>query len=110
MTPAGHMDGHELATEAMIREGYEELGITIRPEQLWEPLTLFRIVHGVDNERFELFFPLTDRDGEIVNNEPDKCDELAWFPIDALPDMTIPYIREVIQAWQSGKKFLEIRE
>ena len=34
MTPAGHMDGHELATEAMIREGYEELGITIRPEQL----------------------------------------------------------------------------
>lgn len=104
------MEGHELATEAMIREASEELGITIHPERLEEPLTLFRICHDKDNERFELFFPLTDRDGEIVNNEPDKCYELAWFPIDALPDMTIPYIREVIQAWQSGKKFLEIRE
>ncbi|MBP7884737.1 hypothetical protein KAZ93_00900 [Patescibacteria group bacterium] len=55
------MDGHELPTEAMIREAYEELGITIRPEWFGEPLTLFRMAmqNNGNGERFEFFFPLT---------------------------------------------------
>ncbi len=110
--PAWHMDGHELPTEAMIREAYEELGITIRPEWFGEPLTLFRMAmqNNGNGERFEFFFPLTQWEWDIVNNEPDKCSDLRRFPLDALPDETIPYIREVIEAQQSGKKFLEIKE
>ncbi|WP_109688031.1 hypothetical protein [Tumebacillus permanentifrigoris] len=45
--------------------------------------------------------------GEIVNREPEKCDELSWHPFEALPDNMIPYIRRAIenyrdQAWFSS--------
>ena len=109
--PAGHMEGHETPTEAIIRETGEEIGINTLPSQLWSPLTVFRMcADGIDNERFEIFFPLIQRDGEIKNNEPHKCDDLARYDINNLPENTIPYIRESIKAYISGKSFIEIIE
>ena len=32
-----------------------------------------------------------DRHGEPFNAEPNKCAELDWFPLDALPDPTYRY-------------------
>jgi 8-oxo-dGTP diphosphatase len=40
-------------------------------------------------------------EGEIENHEPHKCDDLRWFPIDALPENTIDYIRVAITAFQN---------
>ena len=62
------------------------------------------------NERFELFFPVTQRDGEIINNEPHKCDALEWFDIDQLPENTIAYIKTMIQAYKTWNTFIEINE
>ena len=34
--------------------------------------------------------------------EPDKCDDLGWFPIDSPPDKVIDYIKIVIRCVQEG--------
>jgi 8-oxo-dGTP diphosphatase len=45
--------------------------------------------------------------GEIVNNEPHKCDELAWYPVINLPPNTIPYVRHAIECFQNGISYSE---
>ena len=43
--------------------------------------------------------------GEIVNAEPEKCAELAWHPLDALPPNVIPYVRRAIAKFRAGDWF-----
>lgn len=47
-------------------------------------------------------------EGEPHNAEPDKCDELAWYPIKNLPVNTIPYIKSAIESYQKGDIYSEI--
>ncbi len=82
--PAGHLDGNETAREGTAREMREEIGITLAPNDL----TLAHFMHrkGANDERFDIFWHTERYAGEITNMEPNKCDDLSWFPLDALPD------------------------
>lgn len=92
---AGHVDKGEDYTCAMVREAKEEAGIEIDREKL-EPYT---VIHrdSDDSPYVDLFFHLTEWKGEIQNMEPEKCEKLEWFPIDDLPEKTIPYVRKAIE-------------
>jgi ADP-ribose pyrophosphatase YjhB (NUDIX family) len=95
--PAGHLEEHETIRQCAIREGLEEVGITIQPENL----DLVHVMHRKqEDERIDYFFLVQQWGGEITNNEPDKCDDLQWFPLDKLPENTIPYIRSAIEMYQ----------
>jgi len=101
---AGHADGNEPLTAATAREAKEESGVTIAPADLRLAVTMHRIA---DDERLDFFFAPAAWTGEPQNMEPGKCDDLSWFPLDALPDNTIPYIREAIRCYREGMGYSE---
>lgn len=94
---AGHLDGNESFRQAMVREAKEEAGIKLDPEKLDVVHVLHRLKKDrKKGERLDIFLKTNEWEGEIKNMEPEKCDELCWFPLDKLPENTIPYIRQVI--------------
>ncbi|EJL46265.1 hypothetical protein BAG01nite_11350 [Brevibacillus agri] len=100
--PAGHLDGNEEVKTAAIREAREECGIEIAPSAL----SLVGVMHRRStDERIDFFVAATSWQGEIVNAEPDKCDELVWADLDQLPDNVIPYVRQAIANYRRNKWF-----
>ena len=99
---AGHLDGNEEIKTAMIREAWEEAGIKIEPSQL----QVVGVMHRKSgDERIDFFLVAIKWTNEISNKEPHKCDELAWYPLDDLPETTIPYVRTAITNYQQGRWF-----
>ncbi|MCL2468918.1 MAG: NUDIX domain-containing protein [Alphaproteobacteria bacterium] len=92
---AGHLDGGESATEAMIREAKEEAGIDISPSDLEFSCVLHR--YSPDRESIDLFYLCKIWRGEIRNMEPHKCGELHFFPINTLPENMVEYVRDGVQ-------------
>jgi ADP-ribose pyrophosphatase YjhB (NUDIX family) len=105
--PAGHVDAGELPIAAAIREAKEEIDIVIRPEDVRFLHTTYRMKSDPTGDRADFFFAAKKWGGEIRICEPDKCDDLQWFPIDALPEKTIPYIRQVLQNIREGVPYAE---
>lgn len=100
--PAGHLDGNESVIEAGIREAWEETGIRIGPTDI----RIVQVMHRfAEEERIDYFLTASTWEGEIINSEPEKCDLLAWFPVDDLPGNTIPYVAYGIQCWRDNVNF-----
>ena len=92
--PAGHLDGGETVLAAAMREGLEETGVRIEEGDV----VFSTVVHRRDgDERVDFFVHVHQWQGEPVNTEPEKCDELRWVHVDNLPDNVIPYVRKAIQ-------------
>ncbi|MBO8165211.1 MAG: NUDIX domain-containing protein [Brevibacillus sp.] len=99
---AGHLDGNEQVVDAAIREAREEAGITIEPEDV----EIVGVMHRkAADERIDFFAVAHRWHGHVVNNEPDKCDQLAWFPLDRLPDNLIGYVRKAIDNYRQNVWF-----
>lgn len=105
--PAGHVDTGEGPSAAAVRELKEEVGITITPDQLSEPLIYFYPADDMTHERVSLFFDVKTYKEVPVNNEPDKADRGEWFDIDNLPDQTIPMLRQALDDLNNGVTYSE---
>lgn len=102
--PAGHLDGDETVVQAAIRETRGEVGIELRPEDVIVVGTMHR---KSDSERVDFFAVASAWSGEPSNCERDKCDDLSWAPLDALPVNTIPYVRRALENYAKGVWFEE---
>jgi ADP-ribose pyrophosphatase YjhB (NUDIX family) len=99
---AGHLDGGEEVVAAAIREAREEAGIALAPGDL----VVVGVMHRRQgDERVDFFLAARRWSGTPVNREPDKCDMLAWYPTDALPANTIPYVRRALENYRRGVWF-----
>jgi mutator protein MutT len=91
--PAGHLEDGETLREAAVRELREETGIEA------EDLEFVELLHRKsfdDRVYLDVFFRLTKWRGEPSIQEPEKCDHMAWFSLDALPEMIVPHQRIVL--------------
>jgi ADP-ribose pyrophosphatase YjhB (NUDIX family) len=99
---AGHLNGDEEVKVAAIREAREETGIAIAPEDL----EVVGVMHRrSDDERIDFFLMARSWSGRVINREPNRCDQLAWFDLGELPENVIPYVRRALENYRLGRWF-----
>ena len=104
---AGHLDGGETVTSAIIREAKEEVNIKITPNDI-DIATVCHSYNPKNNKEFIQFYAICKRwQGEIKNNEPEKCGELKFFSLNALPKNMAPYVRDGIIKTMNGIRYYE---
>jgi 8-oxo-dGTP diphosphatase len=104
---AGHLNGNETASQAMAREAAEEAGIMLRPADLRFVHIMHRKEAAEEDERIDLFFATTRWQGEPKIGEPEKCGELRWAALDALPTNMVPYVRVALEQYRQNRHFSE---
>jgi 8-oxo-dGTP diphosphatase len=102
---AGHLDGNETASQA--REAAEEAGITVRSVDLRFVHIMHRKGAAESDERIDLFFAATQWQGEPEIGEPQKCSELGWASLDALPTNMVPYVRVALGHYRQNRFYAE---
>lgn len=102
---AGHLDGNETVFDTMIREAFEEAGVKVTKNDL-KPVKVLHRKSG-DQEYMDFFFLAEKWEGEPIIKEPNKCDDMSWFPIDNLPENILPYVKNVIENYKDGIPFIE---
>jgi 8-oxo-dGTP diphosphatase len=108
--PMGGHDGNEPLTTSIIREAKEEVNIDIQKEHL----TVCHVMHRrhlmPDDcffEQVDVFFRTTEYAGTLHNNEPDKCDDVSFFSLNALPENTAPFIKKALFCISKGQFYSE---
>lgn len=110
VVPMGGHDGKEPLTTTLIREAKEETNITVRPEDAQVCHVMHRLhpmPAGLTFEQIDVFFKVETFQGNIENMEPDKCDELKFYPLNQLPTTTEPFICQAITCTQKGQFYSE---
>lgn len=101
---AGHLDGGETVAQTMAREAEEEAGVRIAHKNL----RVVHVMHRKSNLEYIDFFLVADKWlGEPKNKEPEKCEELRWFPVENLPKNTLPHVKEALKNYQKHIFFSE---
>ena len=101
---AGHVEADEEIISAAIREAKEEVGVEIQRDDLHVVGVMHR---RSDHERVSFFLTASAWTGDIVNAEPNLCDDLSWHSLDSLPSNTIPYLKRALGNYQDGTFFDE---
>ena len=100
--PGGHLDGNESVIAAGVREAREEVRVTVRAADM----AFSNVMHRQeDDERVDFFLEVRAWQGEPVNAEPEKCDDLRWADVGDLPANTLPYVRRGIENHLQNVRF-----
>lgn len=103
---SGHFKGGEIAAECIAREALEESGIILDTSDLKVVNVIHRL--STDREYFDIFVSASKWVGEIINMEPDKCDELKWFELNDLPSNMAPEVKMALNNINNGRHYGEI--
>ena len=108
---AGHLDPDESLAESMAREAQEEAGIKVDPADMQHVHTMHVRTEqpgDLTDERIDFYFTASSYEGEPQIMEPDKCDDMQWFPEDQLPANIIPKVADAIRKIRACETFSEL--
>ena len=102
----GHVEFGESPIDAVKREALEELGIAITNVQFATCTDMQKYgKHYID-----ISFTAEIASGEPKICEPEKIDDVRWFPLDALPDPLFEPVRIVLESIRGGQQYFEVTE
>ena len=102
---AGHVEADESCIDAAVREAQEEIGVEIRADDL-DPVCAMHRTHADHqsiDERADFFFQTWTWTGEPRLREPAKAAALRWWPLQHLPNPTVPHEALVLGHLLSGR-------
>jgi 8-oxo-dGTP diphosphatase len=99
---AGHVERGESVFDAATREAAEEVGISEVDLAPWCAMQRTAPTGNPVDERVDYFFTATSWLGEPRIVEPDKCADLRWFGLEALPDPVVPHELLVLESIRGG--------
>ena len=101
---AGHLDPGESIRTTMSREAKEEAGIIIKNADL---MFAHVMQQYESSEYFDFYFTAKKWEGEPTNREPNKCDDMRWFPLSELPENLVPNVLQALKAYKAGEHYSE---
>ena len=78
------------------RRAEEEAGIRLKLIDLEVAHVMHRYKPD-EREYIDVYLQIDTWEGEVINKEPEKCDELKWFPLDDLPSNIVPEVKIAIE-------------
>lgn len=106
--PAGHVEKGELPMDCLLRETKEEIGIELNRSSIRFAHAMYRTKHDETGDRVDYFFITTKWKGEPIIQEPNKCDDLRWFPINELPENLMHHVRDAIKYIENNIPYSEL--
>ncbi len=105
--PGGHVEVNETPRQAAVRELEEELGVTVKVDDLEFICVAAR--NTKPNQYVAYEFVIRDKKTKFKNAEPEKCSELIWVDINNLPEDVIPDFRDIInQSIINNQRYIEL--
>ena len=102
---AGHVEEGESVYAAARREALEELGLTEVALEPWCTMQRTGATGEAVDERVDYFFTSTSWSGTPRIMEPERCADLRWFGLGALPTSplaVVPHELQVLTSIRAG--------
>ncbi|MFD5618885.1 NUDIX domain-containing protein [Streptomyces yangpuensis] len=100
--PSGHLEADEDFVGAVVREAREETGVVIDPADVRAAVTVHHRPPMGSSSRIGVFFEVRSWSGAPRIMEPDRCDGMGWYGLDALPAPMVAYCRAGLDAYRAG--------
>lgn len=98
--PGGHVEANEEIRKALAREAKEEIGITIKSQDMEFYKVLNRKVNE-QQEYIDFIFKAKKWTGKIQNIEKEKCEEIKWINKNKLPANILDFIPKILKDSES---------